>query len=68
MKNFLAALDPESRALAISVGWLVLVQLLAVLAWSIGLLSREAAVVHWVLLGVLPPAMALASLAPTPSD
>jgi hypothetical protein len=68
VKNFLAALDGESRALAISVAWLVLMQFLAVLAWSVGLLSRESAVVHWVLLGVLPPAMALASLTQSPSD
>jgi hypothetical protein len=68
LRNFLTEFDAESRALAISVGWLVAVQFLAVLAWAVGLLSREAAVVHWVLLGVLPPAMALAGLAKAPSD
>jgi hypothetical protein len=68
VRNFLATLDGESRALAISVAWLVLIQFLAVLAWGGGLLSREAAVVHWVLLGVLPPAMALAGMANSPPD
>lgn len=68
MKNFLATLDGPSRALAISVVWLVSIQVLAVIAWGAGLLSREAAVVHWVILGVLPPAMALAGLANSPPD
>jgi hypothetical protein len=48
--------------------WLLATQLLALLAWWAGLLSREAAVVHWVLLGVLPPAMALAAYRPSPPD
>jgi hypothetical protein len=68
VKKLLAALDAESRALALSVVWLLAIQLLALLAWGAGLLSREAAVVHWVLLGVLPPAMALAGFRHLPPD
>jgi hypothetical protein len=66
LKKLLAALDAESRELAIAIGWLLLVQVLAVAAWTIGLLSRDAAVIHWVLLGVLPPAMALARMTRPP--
>jgi hypothetical protein len=68
VKKFLAALDAPSRALLISIAWLVAIQILALLAWGAGLLTREAAVVHWVLLGVMPPAMALARLPAPPSD
>jgi hypothetical protein len=68
LKHLLPALDARSRALAISVVWLLAIQALALLAWHAGLLTREAAVVHWVLLGVLPPAMALAGMANSPPD
>ena len=59
MKKILAALDSESRALAVSVAWLLLVQFLAMLAWDAELLTRQAAVMHWLVLGVMPPALAL---------
>jgi hypothetical protein len=67
VKQFLAALDPAPRAFVISVAWLIAVQILALLAWSIGLMTRDSALLHWVLLGVLPPAMALARASAKPS-
>jgi hypothetical protein len=67
MNKLLAALGAERRAFALSLGWLFVMQALALLAWNAGLLSRDAAVVHWVLLGVMPPAMALAGLPGRPS-
>lgn len=64
MKKALAVFDPETRALALTILWLLLVQLLAVLAWQAGLLTRQGALVHWLVVGVLPPALALRSLSP----
>ncbi len=64
MKKALAAFDPETRALALTILWLLLVQVLAVLVWQAGLLTRQAALLHWLTLGVLPPALALWTLAP----
>lgn len=64
MKKALAAFDPETRALMLTILWLLLVQVLAVLAWQAGLLSRQGALLHWLALGVLPPALALWGLAP----
>lgn len=62
MKKALAALDAETLALAISVGWLLLVQALAVAAWDAELLTRKGALIHWLIVGVLPPALALWSM------
>lgn len=64
MKKALAALDTETCALALSIAWLLLVQILAVIAWDAELLTRQGALLHWLLVGVLPPALALWSLAP----
>jgi hypothetical protein len=64
VKKALAAFDPETRALALTIFWLLVVQVLAVLAWQAGLLTRQAALLHWLTLGVLPPAMALSHCAP----
>ena len=64
MKKTLAALDPETIALGVSVLWLLLVQALAVLAWDAELLSRQAALMHWLVVGVLPPALALWGMGP----
>lgn len=64
MKKAQAAVDPETRALALTILWLLLMQVLAVLAWQAGLLTRQAALLHWLTLGVLPPALALWTLAP----
>jgi hypothetical protein len=49
----------EQRALAISVAWMLLVQLACVVLWDAGWLERQAALVHWLVVGVLPPALAL---------
>lgn len=62
MKNVFAALGPGTRALAIALAWLLLAQLLAVLAWEAELLTRQGALVHWLVVGALPPALALWSL------
>ncbi len=62
MKKALAALDAEILALALAVAWLLLVQALAVLAWDAELLTRQGALIHWLLVGVLPPALALWSM------
>ena len=49
----------DSVALAVSIIWLLIVQFAAVLAWDAELLSRQAALMHWLVVGVLPPALAL---------
>ncbi|MDO9709519.1 hypothetical protein [Paracraurococcus lichenis] len=49
----------EQRALAIAVAWMLLVQLACVALWDSGFLGRQAALVHWLIVGVLPPAFAL---------
>lgn len=53
-----APLAPRA-ALAVALGWMLLAQLGCVLAWQAGWFDRPGALVHWLLLGVLPPAMAL---------
>lgn len=65
MKKALAAFDPETLALALTILWLLLVQVLALLAWQAGLLTRQGALLHWLAVGVLPPALALWSLGPS---
>jgi hypothetical protein len=54
-----AAARAHSRALAISVLWMLAVQLTCVVLWDGGSLTRHGALVHWLLVGVLPPALAL---------
>lgn len=49
----------QSRALAVSVAWMLLAQVLCVLLWDAGLLTRPAALIHWLVVGVLPPGLAL---------
>lgn len=49
----------ESGALAIAIAWLLLVQLVCVLMWDAEWLTRQAALLHWLVVGVLPPAFAL---------
>lgn len=49
----------QSRALMVSVAWMLLVQLACVVLWDAGWMTRREAVVHWLLVGVLPPALAL---------
>lgn len=60
MKKALAsAFRPAGAALGLAIIWLLLAQFAAVLAWDAGLLTRKAALLHWLVVGVLPPAMAL---------
>lgn len=59
MKRLVATIDSGTLALAISVAWLLFVQLLAVVAWETEILTRQGALLHWLVLGVLPPALAL---------
>jgi hypothetical protein len=65
LKTFLAAFDREACALAIALAWFLLTQLFAVLAWDTELLTRQAALLHWLIVGALPPALALWSLPST---
>lgn len=46
-------------ALVVSLAWMLLVQLGCVMAWDAGLLTRQASLLHWLVVGVLPPALAL---------
>lgn len=62
MKRPDSPLDTEASALAVAVSWLLFAQLLAVLAWAAGVLTVQGALVGWLALGVLPPALALWSL------
>jgi hypothetical protein len=45
--------------LAVAVAWMLLVQLACVLGWEAGWFGRPGALAHWLVLGVLPPALAL---------
>ena len=65
LKKVLAAFDRETCALAIALAWLLLTQLFAVLAWDAELLTRQAALLHWLIVGALPSALALWSLPST---
>ena len=58
-KSRAAVFRPASAALGIAIIWLLVVQFVAVLAWDAGLLTRKAALLHWLVVGVLPPALAL---------
>ena len=49
----------QSAALLVSLAWMVLAQLACVLCWDVGLLTRQASLLHWLVVGVLPPALAL---------
>ncbi|NOG69155.1 hypothetical protein [Roseicella sp. DB1501] len=49
----------EQRALILAVAWMLVVQLACVALWDAGWLARQAALVHWLVVGVLPPAFAL---------
>ena len=67
MRKLLATLQPETAALAISIVWLLFVQFVAVLGWEAGLFTRQSALVHWLVVGVLPPALALWTMKPRSS-
>ncbi|SDC82653.1 hypothetical protein [Belnapia rosea] len=49
----------ETYALAIAMLWMLALQLICVALWDGGWLTRQAALVHWLLVGVLPPALSL---------
>ena len=55
----------EIRALTAAVAWMLLVQLGCVLLWDGGWLTRQAALIHWLVVGVLPPALALWGMQPS---
>ena len=62
LKKMLVAPDQETLALAIALAWLLLIQLLVLLAWEAEMLTRQGALLHWLVVGALPPAFALWSL------
>ena len=62
MKKVLVVPDQETLALAMALAWLLAAQLLVLLAWEAELLTRQAALLHWLVVGVLPPALAVWSL------
>ena len=49
----------HSAALVVSLAWMLLSQLFCVLCWDAGLLTRQASLLHWLVVGVLPPALAM---------
>ena len=65
MKRLFAAFSPGFTALMIAIAWVLFAQFLAILAWDAGLITQGSAVVHWLLVGVLPPTLALASMKPS---
>jgi len=54
-----AAERAQSVALLVSLAWMVLAQIGCVMFWDAGFLTRQAALLHWLVVGVLPPAIAL---------
>jgi hypothetical protein len=62
MKKALATIQAETAALAVSIIWLLIVQFVAVLDGTAELLTRQGALIHWLIVGVLPPALALWSM------
>lgn len=49
----------QAAALVISLAWMVLAQVACVLCWEAGFLTRQASLLHWLVVGVLPPALAM---------
>ena len=49
----------QSWALVVSLAWMILSQVGCVLCWDAGLLTRQASLLHWLVVGVLPPALAM---------
>ncbi len=49
----------ETFALAVAILWMLAMQLICVVLWDSAWLTRQAALVHWLIVGVLPPALAL---------
>ncbi|MCK8786428.1 hypothetical protein M0638_18795 [Roseomonas sp. NAR14] len=46
-------------ALLVSTAWLLLCQLVFVVLWHFGWMSHGVALLHWLVVGVMPPGMAL---------
>ncbi len=59
MKNGISAIWSGAGPLAISVIWLLLAQFACVMAWHAEMVTRQGALIHWLIIGVLPPALAL---------
>ena len=49
----------QAAALVISLAWMVLAQVGCVMCWEAGFLTRQASLLHWLVVGVLPPALAI---------
>jgi len=49
----------QCLALLVSLAWMILSQVGCVLCWDAGLLTRQASLLHWLVVGVLPPALAM---------
>lgn len=49
----------QSKALVVSLIWMVAAQVACVLLWEAGFLTRQASLLHWLVVGVLPPALAM---------
>jgi hypothetical protein len=49
----------QSAALLVSLAWMIAAQIACVLCWEHGLLTRQASLLHWLVVGILPPALAL---------
>jgi hypothetical protein len=49
----------QSVALVVSLAWMLLAQVACVLCWEAGLLTRQASLLHWLVVGVIPPALAM---------
>lgn len=49
----------QSKALVISLIWMVAAQVACVLLWEASFLTRQASLLHWLVVGVLPPALAM---------
>ena len=49
----------ETVALTIAILWMLLMQFACALLWDAGWFSRQVSLIHWLLVGVLPPALSL---------
>ena len=49
----------QVMAMVVALVWMLAVQIACVMCWDAGLLTRQASLLHWLVVGVLPPALAL---------
>ena len=54
-----ATASHSKAALACAVAWMLVVQVTCLLGWDLEWVGRTEALVYWLLIGVLPPALAL---------